>query len=80
VYIGGEACEVRDAIVRDDEAIGECTVGNLVVIIRITPTSHAASSIFADTLRIHPKPIPDSVTAPDTSWTSLYWEYAQVHT
>jgi len=27
------------------EAIGECTVGNLIVIIGVAPTSHAASGI-----------------------------------
>jgi len=35
---------VRQGI-RDDEVVGECTVGNLIVIIGVTPTSHPASGI-----------------------------------
>ena len=31
--------------IRDDEVIGECTVGNLIVIVGVTPTSHPASGI-----------------------------------
>jgi len=31
--------------IRDEEAIGECTVGNLIVIVGVTPTAHPASGI-----------------------------------
>ena len=31
--------------IRDDEVVGECTVGNLIVIIGVAPTAHPASGI-----------------------------------